>query len=332
MIPLIHPYLKIIQGECHHRKRYSHYPALGMILEPEKDTDDQDLEIVAAMYWRLAVNFHSVLHFVKTTQEDPENVVKEITNLKALKTKKRLKEFQKLSQYLFLINNKNMRITLFNGSPRRKASNSKLLMDQFLKGYHAVKEDGIDVYYLADIQKSETHKEAYSKSDIVLIIFPLYTDSMPGIVKYFIEQIYLLPFNPERKVGFIVQSDFPEAKHPVFVEQYLERLIHRTHNRFLGTIIKEGVEGIQVRSARKNRKLFHQFFLSGKYFGENGQFDQNMARQMAAPYQFNKFILLVLKLMSLTGLMNIYWNRKLMEHNAYQKRFAKPYFAKDFIP
>jgi len=98
MVALIHPYLKIIQGECHHRRRYPHYPAMGMILEPERDTDDQDLEIVSAIYQRLALNFHSVLHFVKTTQKDPENVVKEITNLKALKTEKRLKEFQKLSQ------------------------------------------------------------------------------------------------------------------------------------------------------------------------------------------------------------------------------------------
>jgi len=225
-----------------------------------------------------------------------------------------------------------MRITLFNGSPRRKASNSKLLMDQFLEGYNAVRDDDIDIYYLADIHKRETHKEAYSHSDIVLLIFPLYTDSMPGIVKYFLEQIYLLPLNPERKVGFIVQSGFPEAKHSVFLERYLEKFIRRTGSQYIGTIIKGGVEGIQVRSARMNRKLFHCFFLLGKYFGEYEHFDQKIVRQMRTPYQFKGFILVVLKLMVITGLMNIYWNRKLKEHHAYQNRFAKPYSAKDFIP
>ena len=59
LVVLLHPYIKIIEGETHHRKIYNSYPHFGIILKKEKDTDDEDIEIVTAIYDRLALNFHS---------------------------------------------------------------------------------------------------------------------------------------------------------------------------------------------------------------------------------------------------------------------------------
>lgn len=62
MIPLIHPYIEIVNGECHHRKRYDKYPKLGLILVDE----EQNLEshrIITGIYQRLAINFRSELAF-----------------------------------------------------------------------------------------------------------------------------------------------------------------------------------------------------------------------------------------------------------------------------
>ena len=36
MIPLIHPYFALVQGEIHHRSRYDKYPLLGLLLEKVK--------------------------------------------------------------------------------------------------------------------------------------------------------------------------------------------------------------------------------------------------------------------------------------------------------
>jgi hypothetical protein len=34
-LPLIHPYMLVDHGEAHHRKRYAHYPRIGLLLEKE---------------------------------------------------------------------------------------------------------------------------------------------------------------------------------------------------------------------------------------------------------------------------------------------------------
>jgi hypothetical protein len=61
LIVLIHPYIQLIQGECHHRKRYDKYPDFALLLEKEPDTDDDDIEIITDIYKRIALNFHCTL-------------------------------------------------------------------------------------------------------------------------------------------------------------------------------------------------------------------------------------------------------------------------------
>jgi multimeric flavodoxin WrbA len=59
LIVLLHPYIKIIHGESHHKKRYDRYPDFGVIVKKEKDTDEEDIQILRAIYDRFALNFHS---------------------------------------------------------------------------------------------------------------------------------------------------------------------------------------------------------------------------------------------------------------------------------
>jgi multimeric flavodoxin WrbA len=77
-IPLIHPYMDIVNGEVHHRKRYPKYPKLGVLLKPEVDTDSEDLEIVRRLYKRFSINFRTSLDFFATMQSNNlEEVVDE---------------------------------------------------------------------------------------------------------------------------------------------------------------------------------------------------------------------------------------------------------------
>lgn len=61
-IPLVHPYIEFIQGECHHKKRYPHYPKMGVILEPNDSTSDE-IEITQKIINRICLNFHSEVKF-----------------------------------------------------------------------------------------------------------------------------------------------------------------------------------------------------------------------------------------------------------------------------
>ena len=217
-----------------------------------------------------------------------------------------------------------MKLAVFNGSPRQKKSNSTLLINQFLNGYYDTTEHNLPVHYLAAVQKNSEHIQAVHEADTLLIIFPLYTDAMPGQVKFFFE--LLAKVNTKGKtIGFIVQSGFAEAYHSIFVERYLEKLTQRLNCNYLGTVIKGGVEGIQIMPPSMTNKLYKSFHDLGKYFAATGTFDQKIVQQLRKPYKMSALRRSVLRLMIVTGLANFYWNKKLKENNAYEKRFARPY-------
>lgn len=77
-IPLVHPYLEEVDGEAHHMKRYSKYPAMAFMLEKESDTDADDMAIVKEIFTRAAINLRSRLEFIKYTDEGIKGVLDEI--------------------------------------------------------------------------------------------------------------------------------------------------------------------------------------------------------------------------------------------------------------
>ena len=217
-----------------------------------------------------------------------------------------------------------MKLAIFNGSPRKTKSNSTILIQQFLNGYNNYDHTDNIIYYLADTSKNYEHIEKFIEADTVILIFPLYTDAMPGQVKYFLESIE--NFDSSRKsVGFIVQSGFPEAHHSSFIEKYLEKLSITMGWNYLGTIIKGGIEGIQIMPPSMTKKLYLNFEKLGAYFALTGKFNPVINRKLRTPYRLSYFRLLFFKLGIKTGLANFYWNKKLKDNNAFEKRFAQPY-------
>ncbi|MGM0550558.1 MAG: flavodoxin family protein [Bacteroidota bacterium] len=68
MIPLLHPYLELVNKEVHHRKRYPRYPKLAMVL----DLTDEDSQVRSFMqHWgeRLSLNMRSRLLFFRSFSE-----------------------------------------------------------------------------------------------------------------------------------------------------------------------------------------------------------------------------------------------------------------------
>ena len=74
LIGLLHPYFVIEGGEMHHRARYARYPALGLLLGREEDTDDEDLAITEALWSRMARNMKSDLVFTAVADRPAEEV------------------------------------------------------------------------------------------------------------------------------------------------------------------------------------------------------------------------------------------------------------------
>ncbi len=75
LIPLIHPHIIMIQGEMHHKPRYSRYPDYGLLLQKSADTDDEDIRIISDIHARTALNLHKSKNlFTFTTEQKMEEV------------------------------------------------------------------------------------------------------------------------------------------------------------------------------------------------------------------------------------------------------------------
>lgn len=219
-----------------------------------------------------------------------------------------------------------MKLAVFNGSPRGMKSNTRILLEQMLAGYTAAGGQAeISLHYLAKTSQLAEQVQAYAEADCVILAFPLYTDSMPGIVMAFIEAMATIHKSPETRIGFLVQSGFPEAVHSVHVEAYLEKLTRRLGMTYLGTIIKGGVEGIQMQSEKMTAKLFTAMQEFGKDLAETGNWDTVKIQALRKPYRFGPMMVAGFKVFAKLGLVNFYWNMKLRENDAFDRRFDRPY-------
>lgn len=68
MIPLLHPYLELVNKEVHHRKRYSQYPNLGMIVDLA-DTKNEEYAILYQWARRVVLNLRSELAMFATLED-----------------------------------------------------------------------------------------------------------------------------------------------------------------------------------------------------------------------------------------------------------------------
>jgi hypothetical protein len=148
---------------------------------------------------------------------------------------------------------------------------------------------------------------------------------MPGIVKQFFEK---MPMLCGKKIGYLVQSGFPEAIHCYYLEKYLEGFTRRLGARYLGTVTRGNAEGIQDRSAWMNKSLYSKYFKLGQYFGKKGEFDPKILRDLKKPFVLPPVARAAFRLIVKTGISDYGWNRHLKSNNAFALRNAKPYEMK----
>jgi NAD(P)H-dependent FMN reductase len=222
-----------------------------------------------------------------------------------------------------------MRLTVFNGSPRGKRSNSALLMEHFLKAFLSVEGTSSEIIYLNRVKETEKNVQAFESADHIILIFPLYTDAMPGIVKHFIEALEPICGRGDNPtLGFIIQSGFPEPIHSRYVARYMEKLTRRLGCRHSGTVIRGGVEGIRTQPPWMAKRLFKAFFDLGREYARTGRFDEKIIRTLAPRERLSAGRKLFFRFLNIIGVSNMYWNIMLKKHNAYERRFAHPF--KDF--
>ncbi len=218
-----------------------------------------------------------------------------------------------------------MQLTIYNGSPRAQSGNTEIFINKFLEGFN-VGENKFSVNYLMETYKMREFVGKFQNAENVLIAFPLYADSMPGIVMEFFEALQDKTYYTEHhKIGFLIHCGFPETVHLEAIDDYLERLAHRLGFQYLGTIARGGSEGIHVMPEKANKNLFNNLIELGNYFSKFGKFDSTLLDSIRNRKKFPAFAIPFIKILNGLGLFDGYWNKKLKKNRAYKKRFLRPY-------
>lgn len=319
-LPLIHPYTVVDQGESHHLKRYAHYPRLGLLVEKEVTTDERDLQIVTDIYCRTALNFKTRLEFSLTTETPADEVADRIAvqNVRPLPLPARLTPTEGG------IIHPPSRLTLFNGSPRGRRGNTPIFLSEFARGFGGP----VEMHNLILVKQSERFVQAFAEADCAWIGFPLYTDSMPGSVKHFIETLEpLVGRKNNPPVGFIVQSGFPEGLHSRYVERYLEKLADRLGSPYLGTIIKGNGEGVRIMPPEATHDLFENLQALGAGLARYGRLEPEILARIAHPERFPAILGPVFQVFLRLPVAHGYFDDMLKKNSAYEQRFARPFVS-----
>lgn len=219
-----------------------------------------------------------------------------------------------------------MKLNVFNGSPRGKNSNSAVIVKWILEKAWSNPEIEVEEIYLNKTEEHESNAVKIMDSELTLIIFPLYTDSMPGIVTAFFEK--LQPYIGKmkgKKLGFVVHSGFPEAHHSRFVERYLIWLVKVLDATYMGTVVFGGSEPVRLMPESMQRKKKACFNKIGESMLSEGRFDSASVKKLAGFEKLSGVNLVMNKIMSSTGIANLYWDSELKKNHAFEKRFAQPF-------
>jgi hypothetical protein len=183
---------------------------------------------------------------------------------------------------------------------------------------------------LVNINSTAEHVQAFREAKAVWLAFPLYTDSMPAIVKHFIEALEPLAGksgNPP--IGFIVQSGFPEGLHSRFIEQYLEKLAARLGSPYLGTIVKGNGEGVRIMPDEMNRNLFEALHSLGRNLATGEPLSPDTLAAVAKPESFPKILAPIFQLFVHLPISHSYFDNMLKKNKVYPRRFEQPFVKAD---
>lgn len=220
-----------------------------------------------------------------------------------------------------------MKRLLINGSPRGEPSNSRLICSWLAEGMAAGEVPAPDMASLAGPGGTERAVEAFRSADEIVLVFPLYTDSMPGIVAAFTNSLADLDSAARagKRVGYVVHSGFPESAQSEPLAAYLERMSARLGVGHLGTVIKGGSEGLRLNPGSGSSKTAERFRALGRSLAERGSFDAEALAALARPRRLGPGLRLLFRVLEPTGLLQMYWKVMLKKHGAYERRFDRPY-------
>ncbi len=300
-IPHYHPYIEMIDGECQHVARYDSYPDMVFYFDT-KGLSKQEEQVIEDYLCRTAYHFKSKAFRIAKGDS------LQLYSLGLRNAKNKAVAFELTAPMEKLV--------IYNGSPRKVGSNSA----QILKKVTATLGDRVEVRDLKEVDKWEKWVEDFESDKHVMFFMPLYVHAMPSHIMGFIEKLQ----NSRGSISFFVQSGFPESSQSHYLEAYFEQLALRLGRTYLGTAIKGGVEGLQMRPDNAQEIIIKPLVKTMVNLVHEGGFHTTDISQLAKPIRLGVGMKISLKLIS-KSLINLYWIQQLKSNDAYEKHLNRPY-------
>ncbi len=179
-----------------------------------------------------------------------------------------------------------MRLTAYDGSPKKIRSNTAMMLDAFKEGFLAAApaESTLEPVKLNTFADPAEAVRLFESAEAVLIAYPLYCYAMPGGVMAFFESLAPLCGRCQDKpLFFLVQYGFREACHARPVERYHRKLATLLGCAYGGTIIKGSCDGLASGMGAQNEGILAGIRDLGACLGRTGTLDQTMLDAYAAP-------------------------------------------------
>ncbi len=304
-IPHYHPYIEMKDGECHHIARYDRYPDMVFYYETESLTKQED-EIIEDYLWRTAYHYKSNAYRI-VKKEGSDSVLLEQLNKR--KAKNHSLPFSSAEPIDKLV--------IYNGSPRKSGSNSGIILNQVV----AALGEKVEIRDLKENGKWQEWSKSFAKEKHVMFLMPLYVHAMPSHVMNFIEQ---LPVS-EGTLSFFVQSGFPESGQSHYLEAYFEKLAPKLGRSYLGTAIKGGMEGLQMKPSDGQEEMILPLVKTIVNLIEQGRFSDDDIKKLAKPVRFGKVIETAFNYFGKRKVNSIVWDPPLKVNGAYDKHYDRPH-------
>ena len=217
-----------------------------------------------------------------------------------------------------------MKLSILNGSPRGEKSNSKRMSEWILSFASQYQNLTISEHMLYKSARHPAFIQEIGDADCYLMVFPLYVDSMPSIVKSLME---LMSEKAEyfygKPIYFIIHSGFPEVIQSELLRKYTAYFTTKVMKMtYKGTVIMAGSEAMQVAPDgffSKKIPLFHKL-LDLIIRGE--EFNPELTMKLSRSYRLTPWQRLLFRL---NPLKDFYWNFRLKKSGARHLAKAKPY-------
>lgn len=308
IIPHYHPYIEIVDGECHHLARYERYPDMYFYYDTQ-DLSESEAQVIEDYLYRTAYHFQSKAFRI---------VFDDALKCMALESR-----FAKNKSLNFGAVDSAQRLIIYNGSPRRKGSNSELILNKAKEKLG----DKIEIRDLKQIKNWSKWAAEFSTDQNVMFFMPLYVHAMPSHVMAFIEKLKTSHGN----ISFFIQSGFPESSQSHYLEAYFEQLSIRLKRTYLGTVIKGGVEGLQIRPEKAQEKMMQPMIAAIVDLVNNGSFNPEILQSLAKPVRLGKSMCFLYSLLKKTGLVNFFWDQQLKTNHAFEERFDRPWLSSHHV-